>query len=79
MRTLPSQSSFPSIPHHPSITFTLDRVVHAEAVLIFLYLISAPVLIAVFTAFRGPVDVLLFFVNYPPAALQACPLPFSPR
>jgi hypothetical protein len=44
-------SSFP----HPYVTFTLDRVVHVEAVLIFLYLISAPVLITVYTAFRGPV------------------------
>ena len=33
---------------------------HAEAILILLYLISMPVLITVFAAFRGPVDVLLF-------------------
>lgn len=63
MRTLPSQSSFPPIPSHPSITFTLDRVEHVEAVLILLYLTNVPVLMTVFTAFRGPVDVLLFFVN----------------
>jgi hypothetical protein len=29
-----------------------------------LHLTSALVLMTVFTAFRGPVDVLLFFVNY---------------
>jgi hypothetical protein len=45
----------PSYPPHPYVTFTLDRVVHVEAVLILLYLISAPVLITVFTAFCWPV------------------------
>jgi hypothetical protein len=45
--------------------------VHVEIVLIFLYLISAPVLITVFTALRGPADVLLFFVNYPPSSFPS--------
>jgi hypothetical protein len=46
-------------------------MVHVEAVLILLYLISAPVLITVFIAFRGPADVLLFFVNYPPSSFPS--------
>lgn len=36
-----------------------------EAVLILLYLISALVLMTVFTAFRWSVDFLLCLVNYP--------------
>jgi hypothetical protein len=63
MCTLPSQSSFPPISLHPYITFILDRVVLVEADLILLYLISAPVLMTVFTAFRGAVDFLLFLVD----------------
>ena len=39
---------------------TLDRVVLGGAVLALLYLISAPLLMTVFTAFRGPVDFLPF-------------------
>lgn len=39
---------------------TLDRVVLGGAVLVLLYLISAPLLMTVFTAFRGPVDFLPF-------------------
>ena len=39
---------------------TLDRLVLAGAVLALLYLISAPLLMTVFTAFRGPVDFLPF-------------------
>ena len=39
---------------------TLDRLVLAGAVLALLYLISAPLLMTVFAAFRGPVDFLPF-------------------
>jgi iron(III) transport system permease protein len=39
---------------------TLDRAVLGGAVLVLLYLISAPLLMTVFTAFRGPVDFLPF-------------------
>ena len=41
-------------------TITLDRVVLGGAVLALLYLIGAPLLMTVFTAFRGPVDFLPF-------------------
>ena len=39
---------------------TLDRAVLGGAVLALLYLIGAPLLMTVFTAFRGPVDFLPF-------------------
>jgi iron(III) transport system permease protein len=42
------------------MTLTLDRLVLAGAVLALLYLISAPLLMTVFAAFRGPVDFLPF-------------------
>jgi iron(III) transport system permease protein len=42
------------------MTLTLDRLVLAGAILALLYLISAPLLMTVFTAFRGPVDFLPF-------------------
>ena len=42
------------------LTLTLDRLGLAGAIVALLYLISAPLLMTVFTAFRGPVDFLPF-------------------
>ena len=64
----------PPILRYPSITFALDRMVYVEIPLPLLYLISAVVLMTGFTPCRKPKDVLLFSVNYPPVAVQACPL-----
>jgi hypothetical protein len=52
------------------MTFSLDRVVHVEAVLIFLYLISTPVSITVFTAFRGS-DEGIYLSIYEPRSQSA--------
>ncbi len=41
-------------------TITLDQAVLGGAILALLYLIGAPLLMTVFTAFRGPVDFLPF-------------------
>jgi hypothetical protein len=49
-------------------------MVYVEIPLLLLYLISAVVLMTGFTPCRRPKDVLLFSVNYPPVAVQACPL-----
>jgi iron(III) transport system permease protein len=54
------RTAWPRLLPHSLAKITLDRVVFVGAVLVLLYLISAPLLMTVFTAFRGPADFLPF-------------------